>query len=277
MKKASSLTIATILLVIASFIFMKYKPAREWITEVDYRYLNGSLFTILGKDYGGLSSDIELYHRKLVEADYGWLPVGNVLVAHSLGVGGVDANTLNAFERSLSHGFKYFEVDLILSENDIVCAPRGLKTGQNQLCNLGILIQLAKQHEIWFILDVKSDFNEAYLRITPELEATGIGRRFIPQIYKFKQIENLNLSVFSGPIFTGYRLNQSGPFMVETAVQLGVPVITLPPNKLQDLQNGRNVRVLTHNVKTLNSYDRYSALGVSGFYLRQPFFLNIQQ
>ena len=268
-----------VVLLLIAIIAVKYRPARMILTEVDYRYLGGSVFKLVGRDNGSIQSDIDLYKVNIDKANYEWLSDDDIMIAHGLGGSDNLINTQAAFESSLKAGFRYFEVDVVLHNNELFCSHSLAEIKHDERCKFESIISMAESHKVWFILDVKSKFDITYKKITEELQASPshVGHQFIPQIYLFNQIKYLDLTLFSGPIFTGYRINQHGGFLQEIASNLRLPVMALPPIKLSTSSTGFKVRLFSHNINSLQEYKKLKHMGVTGFYIRERLYHEIQR
>jgi len=279
MKKTSLIFLTVVcLLGCLSLLLVKYKPTRIWISEIDYLYLGGTIFATVGRDMGSLESDLVLYRRLISKADYSWLGEGPIWVAHSLGLEGDEANTPKAFEKAASAGFKIFEIDIRYSAGELHCAHEEDEIESKQVlgCDFAWLMAMAEQKNVWFILDVKTEFQAAYAEISRKLANSAVTKQFIPQIYAFNQIKYIDLDLFSGPLFTGYRRNQGAEVLITTAAKLGLPAITLPPAMINEANELANLRIFSHGIGTEELYLRLEKLGVSGFYIRVPLYDGVQ-
>ncbi len=258
-------------LLLAIYCFVEPKTARNFIEQSDYRYLDGFVFSILGRPQGGEKHDRELYKAIRKDMDYSWIASFNPdfpWIAHALG-GAVSehANTKYAYQQSLAAGFKFFEVDLIYSNEKLLCA-HDLHSIRNDICDFNWLLERARQDKIWFILDVKSDFSTAYNLIHKELGQTELGKHFIPQIYLFSQAAELDLAMVSAPLFTAYRRNTSLQYSIELAIEFSLPIMTVPPNiESLDIEPYK-ISMLTHGINDPQRIERLKQNGVSGFYIK---------
>ena len=268
--------VALLVLFIVLF-FAKYMPARKLFSEIDYQHFNGAIFRILNRDNGGFKSDKVLYKRVLSNFDFRWLIEKPQFVAHALGGSGNFANTSSAFLASIESGLKFYEVDIRLDEGIIYCEhdqPFSKRNASNK-CSLEWMARRAKEEDIWFILDVKTDFVPTYKKIYTELRALNTRKRFIPQLYIFEQIRYIDPALFAGPIFTGYRQNQSAAALLATAEDLGVPAITLSPRYAAVAAPSKSVYIFTHGVQSVKLISKLSASGVSGFYVKSAVYEKI--
>lgn len=244
---------------------------RVWLSEKDYFSFNGAISDLAGKDLGGADSDRDLYQMKMAEMDFTWAEVmrdNGYWIAHALGGEDDAQNTKSAYANAEAAGFKFFEVDIVYQDGLLRCAHDIRNIGQSGQCDFDWLIQTAETDQVWFILDVKSDFKDSYSQINTELNNRPIGKHFIPQIYTFNQASYLDLSTLAGPLFTGYRRNQGAGFLHRMAAELNLPIITLPPNSVMTINADNPVKVLTHGVAAPGQIKKLSAQGVSGFYIK---------
>jgi len=216
---------------------------------------------------------------------YDWLAGKRPLrIAHRLG--GADKDTENspgALAASWQEGYRLLEVDLQLTtDGHLVCIhaeyPRrpltvadyrsGVPPGRR--CTLDTLITFARAHpRARFVLDVKNRFARSYARIINAVRVAGVGRQFIPQVYRFPQVAQVrHADVFAGAIFTAYRSRLSVAEIVASARRHGVRAVTLNPNRLNAFSGELPGDLVTfaHPIDTIEIARRRLGQGIDGIY-----------
>lgn len=209
-------------------------------------------------------------------------------IAHRLGPKDTGENRIATFYKALEQGFRFFEVDLMLTSDQKLICYHG-KSSDEEIsyaayvaasqelgyapCSIDDLIQLAVAHpDIYFILDVKNErskFEEAYQIIKEKVAAAGVGYSFIPQIYFIKQSPFIRKDqIFSVEIYTGYRTGDSNQEMFEQARSMQIPVVTFDLKRIEraSLPFPKDLLIFTHPVNDLAQAMALKQKGVNGIF-----------
>jgi glycerophosphoryl diester phosphodiesterase len=223
---------------------------------------------------------------------YGWIPQTRFFpIAHGLGSDRPnDINTLLAFRRSYAAGFRLFEVDIsVTRDNQLICrhdtpdvdednfsfadfVAENRRLGKKGNCVFADLIHAVSAHpDIYIILDVKNRFNDAYRLMRQMIGGSGLGRRFIPQLYDFSELPTFRRDgFFAGPIFTSYRSQYTTRQIMAYARQYDLPVVTLSDWRLRRLPPGDTVLrsriVFGHPMDNLAGAKKWKAWGLRAIY-----------
>ncbi len=171
--------------------------------------------------------------------------LNNFLVAHALGdvEGAWGSNSYEAFLENYQRGFRFFEVDLSLTQDGQVAAfHNGYESylnldkkvsqitykefkklqfgGKYTLLGFEDLIDIMEDYsDVYFILDFKDDLASIFERINSYLKDSGnlnLYERIIPQIYQPLDLEVIKrYNDFRDIIFTLYRTDMSDSEVVE--------------------------------------------------------------
>jgi glycerophosphoryl diester phosphodiesterase len=227
--------------------------------------------------------------QRLPEEAYAWVKKDYFYaIAHRLGPAKhTGENRIATFDLAYAQGFRFFEVDLMLtSDQQLICYhgnshdeiisyaayAQTSKAQGREPCDMDDLVQLAVAHpEIYFILDVKNEFEPAYQLIKEKVRAADVGYSFIPQIYSIEQSSFVREgNVFSVELYTAYRLpaaasNQS---IFEQARAMAIPVVTLSLDRLSHQHSPlpRDLLIFTHPVNDFEQAASLKKQGVSGIY-----------
>jgi glycerophosphoryl diester phosphodiesterase len=176
-------------------------------------------------------------------------------VAHALGgiAGHVYTNSLEAFEKSYSRGFRLFEVDLLETrDGELVAAhdwstpgrygrraskPSGdsFSAGKiygalTPLTSADVLGLLTSHRDVRLILDIKGKFEPTLFRLVEQAKSIDerVLDRIIPQIYHQEQLETaLRVHPFRSIIYTLGRSQDHDLDVLIFVLRSGVPVITM--------------------------------------------------
>lgn len=221
---------------------------------------------------------------------YKWLDQAGpfLAIAHGLGpqlYGG--QNGALTLERAAQQGFRFFEVDVVLtSDGHLVCVHGGenervldAMTSQSYVrgatdaglapLEFGDLVSWATDHPgTYFVLDVKNRFYDSYRLIIDQLRKREVRQHFIPQAYSFEELAFLRRDqVLAGEIFTAYRSHLSTKAMFEWADRYHLPVITIPMERLQKHPPfPRDIAILVHPVDDPFEAALLRKEGVRGIY-----------
>jgi glycerophosphoryl diester phosphodiesterase len=252
------------------------------LKAIDYYLTNGRTLELI---YGE-----HLPSRKLnlSTSSYEWVYTSSFLpIAHGLGAQlYAGPNTLATFEESYRRGFRIFEVDLsFTSDGHLVCFHGDTESDLNRMsfedyvrtrakvgippCEFKELLGLLRRHpDIYFILDVKNRFESSYAEIRNELKPTGLGSRFIPQIYSFAEAAEFDGdSLMAGPIFTSYRSRMPTDRMIKGVRALGIKVLTLNQERTKELNAvPPDIFVLSHPVEDAFQAAELRDKGLRGIY-----------
>lgn len=240
---------------------------------------------------------LELYGHEVLPKDvpapgsdaYGWLGDEPMLaIAHGLGpqlLAG--ANTKRAFDEARGQGFRIFEMDLaVTSDGRLICyhgdaRPDSLaqltwpryqqlmaENGVEPLDFAEVVEWARRDPHIYFVLDVKNRFDDAYRMIRAAIGSPSLGRAFIPQIYFFSELPQFrNRRFFAGEIFTGYRTRLTVPAILRTAKRLHIEVVALTRDQVASLKTiPPGITVLTYPIEDAYEAARLREKGIRGIY-----------
>lgn len=275
-----------ILVIIAVFLQMpsEKKDLKHAIVQIDFNYLGGLLHSLYFQQ--PLESEMITSFNPLPNDAYSWVkPNTFYAVAHRLGPYiETGENRIATLTEGLAQGFRFFEVDLVLTtDKRLICMHEHgqdfenisytsyqLESQTNGLmpCTLESLVEQAvADPHIYFIIDMKNNFEEAYAMMKTIVAKKNVGRSFIPQIYSITQANFIREGqVFSGEIYTVYRAAASNETIYNNARRAKIPVVNLPLNRLNPKTQPNDLLVFTHAVN-----DPFQALslkkqGVSGIF-----------
>lgn len=210
--------------------------------------------------------------------DAGWLSAsqdGSLRIAHALGESGeVGSDTLGAFQRSARHGFRVFEVDLYLDDEQRLRCYHGPEKpppfDSAHDCTLDNLLPQVIASDGWLVLDIKSDFISVAGRVAALVRGVGHGERVIFQLYRpadvrwFSQVaKSLNLA---RPIITAYAAKRSVNHVAAQVARLGAAAFTMPAYKLSALNVDPGVPLLIHPVHDCGDWRPIDSHPVQGIY-----------
>jgi glycerophosphoryl diester phosphodiesterase len=206
-------------------------------------------------------------------------------IAHRLGPSAhTGDNRIATFDKGLAQGFKFFEVDLLLtSDGYLICSHGDNRTKMSYQeyvdasnaaglapCHFDDLVDKAQAHpQIYFILDVKNHFEKSYALIKEKVSAKNVGQSFIPQIYYLHEVYFLRKgNIFPAEIFTAYRSKLSTENVFKNVRALNIPVVTINQNRLANLKTSlpKDLLVFTHPVNSLSDAYQFKDRGISGIY-----------
>lgn len=146
------------------------------------------------------------------------------LIAHA-GGGLPDAaytNSLEAIEMAAAHGFRLIELDFRRTRKGVAF---GHDTKRLSRLTLDELLAFLRRHpDILIVTDFKTD-NVAGLRLLSEL-AGAQRKRFVPQIYRFEELQPVADMGYPRPILSVYRRPNFGwPFRANA---MPVRAVTMP-------------------------------------------------
>ena len=270
---------------------------KKTIWDIDVELLNGLLKRIY------MQQPLPEIPKSSLQATadaYLWIENSKFLsIAHRLGPTiSSGANTLKTFKKGREMGFKTFEVDIFLTQdNNLICysgLPKKLigKKSINQIkyfdykemwleegkeiCEFSDLVNLAKNNNnIKFIIDIKNyfekieDFKKIYQLIQIEISDSLVAKSFIPQVYNFEQVKILrSKNFFAGEIFTSYKSALTIKQIFNYASFFNIKVVTIPIKNLYNFKGKipENIIVLTHAVNDTTNLKKVYKLGVRGVY-----------
>lgn len=181
------------------------------------------LYAVLALGVAGFAFFITGAPAEIERCDH-FTPVDQPLVAHAGGglPNGAYTNDLKALELAASHGFRLIELDFRRT-------PKGVAFGHDpkRLSPLTfdqLMAFLRRTPNVSIVTDFKTD-NVAGLRRLAEL--AGAERdRFVPQIYRFAELQPVTKMGYPQPILSVYREPDFGwPFR---ANNLAVRAVTMP-------------------------------------------------
>lgn len=210
------------------------------------------------------------------ELDYRWLShaPSSIRIAHALGAaGGPDANTLSAARRSLQTGFHFLEVDLWLepATGIVHChhgpdAPPLVPT-----CRLEEVADLISSSDTWLVLDLKTPFNSTLQTALQVLQARGIVKRAIVQLYQPADFAAFDFArkqyALPGPIVATHLAHRSVNHVARAAAQAGVQAISISLDRLPALSESQALGVLAHPVHDCSAWRWALGEGARGFYI----------
>lgn len=261
---------------------------REWVLTVDERHMHH----LLWKATHPITAPHLPFLPQAAADAYDWVPHARFFpIAHALGSGQPnEINTIAALRRSYAAGFRLFEVDISVTRDDrVICRHDSLdrdtnsftfsdfvaenrRLGKKEDCVFADLVKAVRAYpDIHFILDVKNRFEDAYLLMRQELGTSGLGRRFIPQLYDFSELPIFRRDVFfAGPIFTSYRSWYTTQEIMTYAKQYGLPVVTLSNQRLSRLRPADSILhgriVLGHPMDDFAGAQLWRGWGLRGIY-----------
>jgi len=246
-----------------------FDAARSLGIRIDARHFDGRV----RRWYHGESLPVALQEGE-EQADpraYDWLGGERFLpIAHGLGpqlFAGEDS--LTTLTQGLEMGFRVFEVDLTLTrDGELVCYHgqsdedldtltserylASVKQRGMEPCRFADLLRVAGEHpSLRFVLDVKNGFEKAYTLARDAARRAGVGRSFVPQVYRFEQVAIVRKDgVFAGEIFTSYRSALTTRQIFDAARRSGTRVVTLTTRRFQELEGGvpADLHALVHPV-----------------------------
>jgi len=214
--------------------------------------------------------------------DYNWLPeVGPIRIAHALGAsGGVQQNSLAAFDDSIRANFQLLEVDFWLDPiRGLQChhedsnAEDGVAANAIAECDgAGLLQTMARTPKAWLGPDLEGDFVRTGKAVLDAARREGVERRLIFQIYSPQ-----DANVFSewqrkfglpGPIVTTYRAHRPIWSVLPALEARGYRAVALPMDSMPMIPSAHgSARLLVHPIRDCPSMRRAIAAGIDGFYM----------
>lgn len=234
---------------------------RQWLHRMDARFLGErgmDTFTRWRSE-----EDWSTVSPLRAGQDYRWLRGGGtpVRIAHALGESGTTtANTLAAARRAYAEGLRLLEVDLVQEDGELRCqhdlGPQRdlVKDG----CSFDTLIA-AVPRDVWFVLDIKTDFAAVGKRIVDRAVETGDADRVVFQLYRPEDFVLFNRwqarAPLPGPILTTYLAHRRIDHVAAQASRIGVGAFTLPLDRLPALSvKPAGAAVLIHPVHSCASW-----------------------
>lgn len=271
-----------------AMLFWFVRGGREEILTFDGRHMNDLLWKVA---HPVAAPDLPPMPPVSSQA-YDWLPQARFFpIAHALG--GERPNEINslvAFRRSYANGFRFFEVDIsVTRDNKLICrhdtpdvdedsftfsefVAENRRLGKEGNCTFIELVQLVRTHpDIHVILDVKNRFDDAYRLMRQKIGASGLGVKFIPQLYDFSELPAFRRDgFFAGPIFTSYRSRYSTRQIMAYAREYSLPVVTLSDWRLHRLPPAdpvlRSRIVFGHPMDDVAGAEKWKAWGLRAIY-----------
>ena len=217
------------------------------------------------------------------------------LVAHAGGAveGFPDTNSLEALENAVKLGFRYIEVDMILSSDGEIVLKHSWEQAFNRIVDArnhpmshqefmeSLLFNRFTTMDLPMLIDFLRE--NPGPRIVTDTKDTGykalyvIARdfpqyisRFIPQVYAMEDVEEIRALGFDDIILTVYMMgrgNQNPAALQRFAMRQGLYAVTVPdeivtPSFVRNI-NTETVRFMAH---TINSAERAVELSEIGFY-----------
>ena len=272
MQSLKSEKIIKIILVIAGFLIAIYLSGF-------YRWIDTNLFNERMKDLSGRFlfredwSEISFAKEKF---DYSWLGDEEpILIAHALGAPGLPSqNTLSEMAAISTNGLRFMEVDLWLDDKGkIRChhgpdRPSQFKKGD---CTFEEALDLAKNRNLWLVLDIKTDFKQTGEEIFKRVNKHD-SKRIIFQLYRPEHAKAFRkwhqLKPFAGPIITLYLARRSANHVQEKLLGSSFEVLTVPTNRLGAVNfQQKQVKILTHPVHNCEKFHDLKKYKLDGLYV----------
>lgn len=226
-----------LLSIILIIIGLQYIGLLKFIKIIDEEYFDSNIRNIYGyyikKEYWDLKDASFMENNILQYSNNNF-----VNIAHGLGARNTDQeNSYEAFNYSLTRGFKFFEVDIFLDyDGNLNCSHDEPKF--KSFCNLEDLLRKVHARKSYLIIDIKSDFYKTFNLIAEIAESTDdpIWTSLILQIYKPKELEHYSKSLahkrfFNPPIISTYKSNRKISGICKELTNTGIDTIALAKNK----------------------------------------------
>lgn len=280
--------VALVALIMAALLVLVLNPEaagapRRWVKWVDRAVLGSFLHRQLLDDPATDEAMLDVPPPRA--GAYEWADGHEFLaIAHALGPSlHTGPNTLATFEQGRAMGFTFFEVDLVMTADDVLACHHG-RAGENldaltwadirarspEACRFEALVAMAAERpEVRFVLDVKNRFHDAYDAMERLTRASGVTGSFIPQLYHFAQLRRFRETPgFEGVIFTAYRSALPLATVFGHARRAGVAVVTVPVERLAawDGELPDEPLILTHPVNDPFQAWQQRRRGADGIY-----------
>ncbi|MFA6037116.1 MAG: glycerophosphodiester phosphodiesterase family protein [Legionellales bacterium] len=229
----------------------------------------------------------KIEHIALPTQAYAWVNTYQFYaIAHGMGAAHAEEkNRIATFYKSYADGFRFFEVDLMMTQDNHLICYHGAQYDENITyqhyvddslamkqapCGMDDLIQLAKSHpDVYFVLDLKNEqkFEQAYQMIKAKVAQAKVGYSFIPQIYYIEQSAFIRAGqIFSAEIFTGYRVSYSTKKIFKQAREAQIPVVTIPKEWVERAPLAHDLLIFIHPVNDIAEVIAFRQQGVSGIF-----------
>jgi hypothetical protein len=248
-------------------------PGRMWLHRIDSEWFGERVMDTLTlvRSHEDWSSAEPLRPGQ----NYRWLKSNGVpiRIAHALGESGLPtANTLGAMRRSYQAGFRIFEVDLVLEEDELRCKhdpgqqTRMVRDG----CTFEALMTNLPR-DSFVVLDIKSEFAAVGRRVLEKVKGNADARRVVFQLYRPEDFARFNVwqrqAELPGPILSAYLAHRRIGHVADQVARLGVRALTVSLDRLPAL----NVRpagaiLLVHPVHDCESWAAVIGAGADGAY-----------
>ena len=260
----------------AIFLFSSTNTIVRWL---DINILNESIKDSIG--WGFSDEDWSSIPIQPIDFDKTWVDSSArpFRIAHALGGSGKpNANTFSAFEQSRKNGYALFEVDISLTlDNKLLCVhDLNSMTSTYQLntggCEFDQLLRQVDGESIWFILDIKTNFDTTAARILEVARNKGLTNTLIFQLYKptdFSWIQKASRNNrLPFPIVTTYMSRRSSNHILRHTHRLGLNIVTVPFIKLRSIAyKPPNMILMTHPVHTCEAFLSLNEfIEVGGYY-----------
>lgn len=218
------------------------------------------------------------------------------LIAHAGGAvfGYRLTNSLEALNSAYQSGFRYIELDMSLTADGHIVLihdwadmaermlfSQGVKTRDEflqseVLADLtlmdidGLAAWLADHPDCSIVTDIKEEANCEVLNAIREQAEPNIFGQFIPQVYTYEEYREVQDLGFDRIILTLYRLDTEADELSAFAEEFSPWAITVPEGRISeellDAVIAHGVAVYAHTVNSLDFFETWTALGLTGIY-----------
>lgn len=218
------------------------------------------------------------------------------LIAHAGGAvfGYRLTNSLEALNSAYQSGFRYIELDMSLTADGHIVLihdwadmaermlfSQGVKTREEFLQSEiladltlldidGLAAWLADHPDCSIVTDIKEEANCEVLSAIRERVEPDIFGQFIPQVYTYEEYREVQELGFDRIILTLYRLDTDADELSAFAEEFSPWAITVPEGRINeellDAVTAHGVAVYAHTVNSLDFFETWTALGLTGIY-----------
>ncbi len=209
------------------------------------------------------------------------------LIAHAGGgINGLTyTNSLEALEENYKKGFRFFEIDLDISSDDVIilyhCSECYKKPSLKEFKLLlskqnltgmtlnDLRIWMFNKKDAYIIINVKTPNKNIEILSLIKNSFVDINR-LIPQVYDFREYFHVRKLGFNKIIITLYLKNYSDKTILRFITNNRVSALTMPISRFKKdfikKINDLNVPVFLHTINDLDVANDLSLMGVYGFY-----------
>ena len=208
------------------------------------------------------------------------------LIAHAGGsVNGLTyTNSLEALNINYNEGFRFFEIDLYVTNDNKILLYHNYKKSLDQN-ELKLLLEkyslsamtiedlckwVSEKPDVYIITHVRQSGKNIDIMKLISLNYHNVIDRFIPQVYSFKEYFSVRKLGFDKIIFSIYLKKYSNGVIVKFIDKYPISALTMPANRVyKDFikqVNDHNTLVFVHTVNDLDEMNVLKSLGVYGFY-----------